>query len=155
MGQADYLVTKAGFQSLQEEYFHLIRYAAGMQGEMKASLKYAEKSLEHYLVLREQMMIAQKCVSQYERILAKTRVLEHPPKKEQKTVHIGASMLVEIDGELHALQIVGDLEANPARGMLSLQSPIAKALLGKHEGERFLFFTPEKVEYIVHKVFYW
>ena len=39
-------------------------------------------------------------------------------------------------------QIVGDLEANISNGMISLSSPIGKALIGKHQGDEFTFQAP-------------
>lgn len=39
-------------------------------------------------------------------------------------------------------QIVGDLEANPSEGKLSLNSPIGKALAGHQQGEEVDIITP-------------
>ncbi len=39
-------------------------------------------------------------------------------------------------------QVVGDLEADISNGLISLSSPIGKALIGKFEGDDFTFDAP-------------
>ena len=38
-------------------------------------------------------------------------------------------------GEVTRYQIVGDLEADIKQGMIAISSPVARALIGKHEGD--------------------
>lgn len=47
-----------------------------------------------------------------------------------RTVHIERE-----DGRRQAYRIVGEDEAEPSRGKISYVSPLAQALLGKHEGD--------------------
>jgi transcription elongation factor GreA len=42
----------------------------------------------------------------------------------------------------HSFQIVGDDEADLALGMISISSPIARALIGKREGDTATVDTP-------------
>ena len=39
-------------------------------------------------------------------------------------------------------QIVGEMEADISRGLISISSPIARALIGKHEGDEISFDAP-------------
>jgi len=41
-----------------------------------------------------------------------------------------------------SFQIVGDLEADIAKGQISLSSPIGRAMIGKFEGDEFTFDAP-------------
>jgi transcription elongation factor GreA len=44
--------------------------------------------------------------------------------------------LAEADsGEEKRYQIVGDLEADIKQGLIAISSPVARALIGKHEGD--------------------
>ena len=45
-------------------------------------------------------------------------------------------------GKKVTYQIVGDDEANIDKGWLSISSPIARALIGKHEGDTVQFKAP-------------
>ena len=38
-------------------------------------------------------------------------------------------------GEESTYQIVGDIEADIKRGLIAISAPIARALIGKHEGD--------------------
>ncbi len=53
-----------------------------------------------------------------------------------------AEVLDEESGRVHTWTIVGPTEADLARGKLSAQSPVAKALLGRRAGESVEVHTP-------------
>jgi len=46
------------------------------------------------------------------------------------------------DNEQTVYTLVGSMESNPDKGLLSVKSPIALALLGKKEGEEFELILP-------------
>lgn len=48
---------------------------------------------------------------------------------------------VESDAERH-YQIVGDLEADIKQGLIAISSPVARALIGKHEGDSVVIEAP-------------
>jgi transcription elongation factor GreA len=48
----------------------------------------------------------------------------------------------ENGGEAIVYQIVGDLEADIKQGRIAVSSPIARALIGKNEGDSFEFQAP-------------
>ena len=48
---------------------------------------------------------------------------------------------VETDEEVR-YQIVGDLEADIKRGMIAISSPVARALIGKEEGDAITIEAP-------------
>ena len=50
------------------------------------------------------------------------------------SVRVGSTVEVESDGEKFTYQIVGSTEANPAKGRLSNNSPVGRALLGARVG---------------------
>jgi len=58
------------------------------------------------------------------------------PKPGAELVQFGhAVTIVREDGRRQTFQIVGEDEADPAKGSISYVSPLAKALLGKRVGE--------------------
>lgn len=59
-----------------------------------------------------------------------------PPPVDTTQVHFGSTVtLVRDDGRKQTFRIVGEDEANPAKGTLSYVSPLAQALLGKAKGD--------------------
>ncbi len=58
-----------------------------------------------------------------------------PEPADRETVRFGSTVTVERDdGRRQAFRIVGEDEADPARGSVSYVSPMARALLGKGVG---------------------
>ncbi|TAJ72542.1 MAG: transcription elongation factor GreA [Phenylobacterium sp.] len=58
------------------------------------------------------------------------------PEAEADTVQFGRTVEIERqDGRRQTFRIVGEDEADPAKGSVSYVSPLARALLGKHVGD--------------------
>lgn len=68
-------------------------------------------------------------------------------------IGIGKTVTLKNSTREMMYQIVGDLEANPSEGRLSLLSPIGRALEGKKEGEEITIRIPSgEVTYTIVKV---
>lgn len=68
-------------------------------------------------------------------------------------VGFGNKVTVEIDGKEYTYLLVGTQESDPKKAMISLESPIGLALLGKKVGEKAIVTMPERtIEYIVKKI---
>lgn len=69
------------------------------------------------------------------------------------TVQIGSTVVIVTGGKSFTFEILGSLESNPARGRISHQSPLGKALLGHRVGDRVTVEAPRGVvEYRIKKV---
>ncbi len=78
-------------------------------------------------------------------------VVEHPPE-DRKRVFFGAWVSLEDeDGEQAVYRLVGPDEIDPARGWISIDSPLARALLKHRVGDDVLVRLPagEKVYHIL------
>ncbi|MBL1292636.1 MAG: transcription elongation factor GreA [Thiotrichales bacterium] len=73
-----------------------------------------------------------------------------------KVVFGGKVVLINEDnGEEVTYQIVGDLEADISKGLLSIKSPVARALIGKEVGEIATVNAPAgEIEYEIDSVSY-
>jgi len=69
---------------------------------------------------------------------------------ETDNIGIGSTVLFLINGNEKTYQFVGDLEANPSEGKLSLLSPIGRAVEGKKMGEEVEVRTPSGV--VLYKI---
>lgn len=63
---------------------------------------------------------------------------------DKTEARIGATVTIEDleDGELSSYTLVGSMESNPEKNLLSVKAPVAAALLGKKEGEVFEVILP-------------
>ncbi|MFH0857317.1 MAG: GreA/GreB family elongation factor [Candidatus Magasanikbacteria bacterium] len=74
-------------------------------------------------------------------------------RKRKGFVELGSTVTLRINGKEYTYQILGSLEANPEKGIISQDSPIGQALIGKKVGEKFILQIGKKdVEYEVLKV---
>lgn len=71
------------------------------------------------------------------------KVVSEKPADRDK-VYFGARVELENEGgEIESWRIVGPDEFNPNVGTISMDSPLARALLGKHLDDEVLVTTPE------------
>lgn len=82
-------------------------------------------------------------------------VVEHTPENQSK-IYFGAWITVEDEaGQEQDYRIVGPDEFDLKQHKLSMDSPLAKALLGKAEGDDIVFKTPDgERELYISKVWY-
>jgi len=66
-------------------------------------------------------------------------------------VRVGSKVTVKKGGETRIFSIVGSNESKPNEGLISNESPIGQALIGKKEGEKTTVVTPTgiTVEYAI------
>ena len=69
---------------------------------------------------------------------------------EGDTIGIGKKVTLKADNFEAVYSIVGDLEANPSEGKISLLSPLGKALENKKVGDEAIIETPMKR--IIYKI---
>lgn len=114
------------------------------------------KENAEYHAAREKQSFVEGRISLLDDALARAKVVDDINPNEKK-VQFGAWVIVEdVDTEEEkTIQIVGDFEANLERNMISLKSPLAKALLGKSQDEEITFRAPKgEICYLVKHVSY-
>jgi len=63
-------------------------------------------------------------------------------KSRAEVVGMGSLVVIEFDGDTESYRIVSAIEARPSAGLLSVESPIGRALIGKRAGQRVRAETP-------------
>ena len=83
-------------------------------------------------------------ISEFEDVLSRAEIID-VSKLSGDTVKFGAtaSLLDEDSEEERTYQIVGELEADVKKGLISITSPIARALIGKRAGDVVEVTTPK------------
>ena len=95
-----------------------------------------------YHSAREKQSFIEGRIKELEAILSLAEVID--PAKLSGAIKFGATVtLVDEDtDEAKTYQIVGEHEANIEAGLLNIKSPIARALIGKEEGDSVEVRTP-------------
>lgn len=135
-------ITPEGYRALEEELASLLgpQAGAGEQPELDAAVRKRERER------RAQQLAA---------TLEEVRVVV-PEASQEGRVFFGAWVtLKDEEGAEVTYRIVGPDEAEVKAGRLSVESPLARALLGKEEGESVQVERPRGVvEYTVTRVAY-
>ena len=100
-----------------------------------------------YHAAREQQSFIEGRIAELENCLSRANVIDVATMSGD-TVKFGATVeYVDCDtDEEQTYQIVGDLEASLDKGTISVSSPLARALIGKEEGDEFEFQSPSGVK---------
>lgn len=111
-----------------------------------------------YHAAKEQQSFAEGRIAEIETKLSNAQIVDVASLKTNGKVVFGATVqLADVDtDEKLKYQIVGEDEADTKKGMISINSPIARALIGKSEGDVAQVKTPAgerelevvKVQYI-------
>lgn len=137
-------MTRAGFAKLDDE-LKLLKTV-----ERPAVIRAIAEAREHgdlsenaeYHAAREKQSFIEGRIKELEGILSLAEVID--PSKLSGPIKFGATVqLVDEDsGEEKTYQIVGETEADIERGLLNIRSPLARALIGKDEGDSVDVKTP-------------
>jgi transcription elongation factor GreA len=90
-----------------------------------------------YHAAREQQGFTEGRINELESVLSFAEVIDVSKLNAGSRIVFGATVELEEHDERRdrALQIVGDLEADFKQGRISVSSPVARALIGKSEGD--------------------
>ena len=137
-------MTRAGFTALEAELKTL------KSEERPAIIKAIAEAREHgdlsenaeYHSAREKQSFIEGRIKEIEGVISLAEVID--PSKLSGSVKFGARVTVvdEDTDEEKTWQIVGEHEANIEKGLLIVRSPIARALIGKDEGDTVEVRTP-------------
>jgi len=105
-----------------------------------------------YIEAREEQSQIERKIYELEDLI-KNAILIKKPKAHSETIQIGSTVIVERNGATKTITIVGSSETKPEEGRISNESPLGKALLGKHAHEKVVIATPNgKVEYLIQSI---
>ena len=96
-----------------------------------------------YHAAKEQQSLNEGRISELEDLLSRAEVIDIS-KLSGKTIRFGATVkLIDEDTEEEKVyQIVGEQEADVKSGKISITSPIARAMIGKTEGDQIEVAAP-------------
>ncbi len=129
-------LTQEGYQRLGQELNHL-RKVRRQQVARRLHAALAEGDLLENAELedaRNEQSFVEGRILTLQRILGDVIIIEDEGPRE--SVGLGSCVTVtEGDGQLETYHIVGSAEADPANGLISNESPLGQALMGRRIGD--------------------
>ncbi len=149
-----FYLTKEGLEKIKKEYRNLrsLRLAK-TKGEAPKIFESEDLNPE-YLSFQEDLSFLESRIVELEYILKNTLLIRPPAGKKQNIIDLGAKVTVEVSNQIDEFTIVGSLEANPALGKISNESPVGQALLGHRAGEEISVSSPIETIYKIRKIRY-
>lgn len=139
-------LTQKGADRLRDELEYLKRVK---RPEIVAAVAEARahgdlKENAEYHAAREMHGFNEGRIAELEAALSNSEVIDTERLGVGKRIVFGAIVdLVDVDTDAEVTyQIVGDLEADIKQNLIAVSSPIARALIGKSEGDEFDFTAP-------------
>ena len=115
------------------------------------------KENAEYHAAREQQGFIEGRIKELESTLGNAQLIDVTSLNAGSRVVFGANVeLADVEtDDRRAYQIVGDLEADIKQNLISISSPIARALIGKHEGDTITIEAPAgKRDFEIVRVYY-
>lgn len=105
------------------------------------------KENAEYHAAREEQGFIEGRIKQVEATLSGAQIIDPASLNAGGKVVFGASvgLIDEDSGDEVTYQVVGDLEADIKQGRIAVSSPIARAMIGKYEGDSFEFQAPNGI----------
>lgn len=133
-------MTKYGFQRLSDELNTLKTVdLPAVNAEIERAKEYGDlKENSEYHAAREKQAFIGTRIAELGDVISRAQIVD-PAELEHARVSFGSTVVLcdmNTDKEL-TYTIVGGCESNPDMGLISFNSPLAKALLGHEEGDEF------------------
>ncbi len=149
-----FYLTKEGLEKIKKEYKDLktLKFLK-TKGEMP-KIWHSEDLNPEYLSFQEDLSFLETRITELEYIFKNAELIKAPLKEKQNIINLGAQVIVKVDGQTDEFEIVGTLEANPAIGKISNESPVGKILLGHKVGDEVIVSSPVVTTYKIKKIKY-
>lgn len=132
--------TKAGLEKFKKEYEDLIRSRPDAVMHLKKSRELGDLSENgYYKASRAKLNFIDNRLFRIKMIIKQAEVIE---ENNTGKAGIGSKIVLVDGGKEFRYRIVGDMEANPREGKISLLSPLGQALEGRKAGDKVEFNSP-------------
>lgn len=142
-------ITPAGFRRLQDELDQLwkVERPALVQTITWAASNGDRSENGDYIYGKKRLREIDKRIRFLAKRLENAEVTDPALRKECEQIFFGATVTVRgLDGEVRTFSIVGVDEAEPARGLVSWVSPLARALLKAREDDTVTLRLPTGID---------
>jgi transcription elongation factor GreA len=134
--------TQAGYDALKKEEEKLKKLRPSVVEDLKKAREMGDLSENgYYKASRQKLSFVDSSLRRIDYQLKYATIIESSAKD---IVAIGCTVTLDRDGKQVSFEVVGDLEANPSEGKISLLSPLGKALANKKAGDTAEIKTPQR-----------
>ena len=142
-------ITKHGHQKLEEE-LHDLKTVQRPQTVIELDIARSHGDLKEnaeYHAAKERLAFIDARVNELNELYSNVQVID-PSTLSHEKVMFGSSVVIEnLDTQTKSTYtIVGTYESNPELGLISMQTPLAKALIGKEVGDEITVKLPSGEE---------
>ncbi len=150
-----FYITKAKLQEFKKEYEELTDFERKKAlGEAAPKIFESEDLNPEFVSFQEDIGFLRSRIDELKNILEHHELIKNPAKDQRGIIGLGAKVKIDVDGQKDEFVIVGTLEANPALGKISNESPVGKALLGHKIGDEVIVSSPIKTTYKIKNIKY-
>ena len=150
-----FYITKGKLQELKKEYEDLLDFERKRAlGQEAPKILESEDLNPEFVSFQEDVGFLRSRIDDLKNILDHYELIKTPPKDRQRVVGLGAKVKIDVGGQKDEFIIVGTLEANPALGKISNESPVGGALLGHKIGDEVVVNSPVKIAYKIRGIKY-
>jgi transcription elongation factor GreA len=138
-------VTRDGYERLKEELETLreVRRPEIVAAVAEARSHGDLRENAAYDAARQDQAMNEKRIADLENMLRNADIVEDDQNgRAADEVGIGNIVVVDFDGDEERFTIVGAIEAKATEGLISNESPIGQALIGKRVGDKAVVLTP-------------
>jgi transcription elongation factor GreA len=134
-------ITASGYEELQKELENLKSQRPALVAEVANARSQGDLSENFaYHDARRQLGMLDGKIQTIENTLRRAQVVTEP--STGGAVRIGSKVVVRDEFGDSTYEVVGPTEGNMARGLLSIASPLGKALVDRRAGDTVTFNTP-------------
>ena len=145
MAEEQQYLTADGAAKLRDELDELMKVKRpALAAQLKEAIAQGDLSENaDYIDAKEQQAFLEGRIQYLESLLRNATIIEEDRSGKPLEVQVGAEVTIESDGEPEeTYRIVGAAEADPRNGLISNESPMGSALLGRRKGDRVNVQTP-------------
>jgi transcription elongation factor GreA len=134
-------LTTKGVADLEAEIKALLAERGNIAERIKLAREFGDLSENaEYSSARQEQERSEARIAEIDHILKNVTIIENPKNKD--IVELGNTVILKGGEKEMMFKIVGPVEANPLNGMISDESPIGKALIGKRLDDEVEIVTP-------------
>lgn len=143
--------TKSGYEKLQQEYEELNAQRPAVIEDVRKARELGDlKENGYYQASKGKLRSIDSRLMHIAYTLKTAKIIE---ANSTSLVGIGSTVTLASKEREMTYQFVGDMEADPSTGKLSLLSPIGKAVEGKKVGDDVEIKTPSGIfSYVIKKI---
>jgi transcription elongation factor GreA len=150
-----FYITKGKLHELKKEYEELLDFERKKAlGQEAPKILESEDLNPEFVSFQEDIGFLRSRIDELKNILEHHELIKNPAKEKQGIIGVGAKVKIDVGGQRDEFVIMGTLEANPALGKISNESPVGKALLGHKVGDEVVVFSPVEIKYKIKNIKY-